>query len=687
MNHNTRRDFLKISGLGSVAIIGEYSLIPFLASGCGNSASSSAQITQYPIDSVVVKTTNRMVSFAYTPASTAPISGVMPNPANPPLSPNGGVALTWDKLEQVASYESLGYGLWQFGAPLEVVARTDIMANPTDYLTKVNTNQITQKTRLLNFAAMTDIHITDKEAPNQIITLQQVNAGFDGQNTSIYSPIMPYTTQVLDAAIQTINALHKKDSFDFFISLGDTCNSTMYNELRWYIDIIDGKVITPSSGANLGANSIDYQKPFQAAGLDKTLPWYQAIGNHDQFYLGSFPVYADASVNLSNSYITSAVWSIPKEVLTPNPSTFPAMFNNQNLINQSLAQYYGGVINGRTLLGTIIDSGAVGNYSTVPQVAPDANRRSLLKSEWIGEFFNSTTSPNGHGFGLVDPSMPVGFACYSFVPKSNIPLKIIVLDDNQNTDDGSVDIHGHGFLDATRWAWLQKELANGQAANQLMIIAAHIPIGVSNISSETEWWLGGNKNNPSVLGDWSTTTQNAVDITGLVNTLWNTPNLLMWIAGHRHVNAVKAFVSPDPTNAPEKGFWQVETSSVRDFPQQFRTFEIYLNSDYTVCVDAINVDVAVGEGTPAAISRKCAITAQQIVQNNLTGNCKNYAVQPDTTIALPTMDPSRPQNGELDPSIQYIDLSPSVPFNASYNARLFKQLSSDMKAELRRLKL
>ena len=31
-----------------------------------------------------------------------------------------------------------------------------------------------------------------------------------------------------------------------------------------------------------------------------------------------------------------------------------------------------------------------------------------------------------------------GFACYSFVPNSAIPLKVIVLDDTQREDDGSV---------------------------------------------------------------------------------------------------------------------------------------------------------------------------------------------------------------------------------------------------------
>ena len=210
---------------------------------------------------------------------------------------------------------------------------------------------------------------------------------------------------------------------------------------------------------------------------------------------------------------------------------------------------------------------------------------------------------------MVDPSIGSGFACYSFLPKSTIPLKVIVLDDTQSETDGSHDIHGHGFLDAMRWNWLQAELAAGQAANQLMIIAAHIPIAVAAIGSCMEWWESDK--------DPNATEQNAVSLTDLVAVLQNTPNLLMWIAGHRHLNTVKAFLPP-AGGTPENGFWQVETSALRDFPQQFRTFEIYLNSDYTISIVTINVDPAVAEGTPAATSRSYSIAAQQIVQNNLT---------------------------------------------------------------------
>lgn len=93
-----------------------------------------------------------------------------------------------------------------------------------------------------------------------------------------------YSSYTLGAGV---NAGHSRTPFDFGISLGDTANNSQYNELRWYINVIDGQMITPGSGDNLGAGSIDYQTPYQSAGLITSIPWYQVIGNHDQFWCGS----------------------------------------------------------------------------------------------------------------------------------------------------------------------------------------------------------------------------------------------------------------------------------------------------------------------------------------------------------------------------------------------------------------
>jgi metallophosphoesterase (TIGR03768 family) len=519
-------------------------------------------------------------------------------------------------LDEVSKYNQYGYGTWNDGKGIDDGKRTDIM--PAGY-TGVSA---TKKAKLLNFFTISDIHITDKESPSQLIYLQQLIYPSLGKApwsfvTSIYSPVMLYSTHVLDSAVQTANALHKDNPFDFGISLGDTCNSTQYNELRWYIDVLDGKVITPSSGAHAGADTIDYQKPYKAAGLDKTIPWYQTLGNHDHFWIGSIP----ANDDLRKSYISDTVIATGDVLVNPR--------------NISKPDYYMGVLDGSTPYGDIAAAGPVGKFSRAPKIVADPDRRSLSRTDWMKEFFTTSSNPVGHGFNLIDAKN--GFACYSFVPKSTIPIKVIVLDDTQREDDGSVDIHGHGFLDQARWTWLKKELVDGQAAGQLMIIAAHVPIGVEKSGSELGWWKDA---------------KNAVSEPDLIHELQKHPNFIMWIAGHRHLNTVKAFISSDPTH-PENGFWQVETSSLRDFPQQFRTFELYLNSDNTISIVTTDVDPAVKGGTPAAKSRSYAVAAQQIINTNIYAN-------------NPTGDPSiRP-----------------MP-TGSYNAELVKQLNPEMQAKIK----
>ena len=587
MSNIKRRHFIKL-----VAIAMQ--LLASASVAIANSLKEGIQVKlppTYPIDPNLATTLERTI------VPQAEISGLTPK-----------------ELSKLSDYAKNGYGTWSFGPGLIAEIRDDLM--PINF----NGTDTRNALKLIHFFTITDIHITDKESPSQFIYLQQSDP-IGEHVTSIYSPVMPYTTHVLDAAVQTINGIHQNNKMDFGLSLGDTCNSTQFNEVRWYIDVLDGGLITPSSGAHAGSTTIDYQKPYKAAGLDKSIPWYQVIGNHDHFWLGSFPV----NEYLRQSYVSDSVVALGDAF--------------KNIKNLYKPDFYMGVLDGSTSEAKIVGAGPVGNFKEPPKVTPDPARRSLTKQEWMSEFFNTSSSPAGHGFNLV--SAKDGFACYSFIPKSDLPLKVIVLDDTQNNDDGSEDIHGHGFLDQARYDWLKRELAAGQAAGQLMIIAAHIPIAVEPEGSEVEWWL-------SPL--------NAVSLSGLITELHHYPNLLLWLSGHRHFNTVKAFISPDPVQAPEKGFWQVETSSLRDFPQQFRTFEIYLNSDYSISIHTLNVDPSVRQGTPAAKSRDYAVAAQQIVKTR--GVYQNPSSLPDPTIR-------------------------SMPLG-SYNAVLRKKLSAEMITRLQK---
>ena len=561
---------------------------------CGGGDSSSTPVVEWPIAKEVYTTAEQQIL--------------------PRFLPEG-----WTIVEprEVYLYEQFLYSKWDTGPGLNYDRRTDFAPG----------NTASSAASLLTFFTITDIHIADKESPAQSNYVGW-SAAYGSGMSSAYSPVILSTTHVLDAAVQTINALHKKKPFDFGISLGDTCNNTQYNELRWYIDVLDGKVITPSSGAHAGADSIDYQKPYKAAGLNKEIPWYQTIGNHDQFMMGSF-------YEFDKTLAAHIGTKVLNEENNPKP-TYAGIHGTG---------FYMGVVDGSTPYGDIIKAGPESLFSSAPTVVADPDRRSLVSAtssseNWIAEFSKTTSTPVGHGFNLVTsnpnfnlipPNDRVGFACYSFMPKSDIPIKIIVLDDTckGNTTDTTID-YAAGCLDKPRLDWLMAELKEGQDNDKLMIIAAHIPILPQKSLIDT---------NPTTL------TNHITDAVEVLQDLHLYPNLLLWISGHRHMNVV----TPQPYDRlfhPEQShlnsFWEVETSSLRDFPQEFRTFEIRRNSDNTISIITTNVDPAVAAGSPAAKSRGYAIGAARIFSGN-----DNAPVTTPPTVRVGGDTTSHAYNAEL----------------------------------------
>jgi metallophosphoesterase (TIGR03768 family) len=526
--------------------------------GCGWWDPFNLWPAEWPIDANVFTTAQQQV-LPVSLASDAP----QLNPADVPL------------------YEQYGYSAWERGAGTDYGSDPN---NPQPYDLRTDLAPgyagAPNVARLLSFFSISDIHIADKESPAQPIDVGWgAQPGAPTTCQSAWSPIVVATTHVLDAAVQTINALHRRTPFDFGMSLGDACNNTQYNELRWFIDVIDGQVITPSSGANAGALFIDYQRPYKAVGLDKAIRWFQVIGNHDQFWMGS-----------AFEYIKTMQAHVGNTILNMSSNLDPAA--------GGVASYgaYMGVVDGSTPYGTVIGAGPEDNFSVPPTVAPDPDRHTLSTSgstsqNWMSEFFRTASFPVGHGF--TQANLDNDFACYSFVPKADMPIKVIVLDDT--CKGAGQPNYAAGCLDQTRLDWLQAELQDGQNNNQLMIIAAHIPVNPQQT-------LEPNSGNSPLFSPTS-----LVDDAQLLAILHNYPNLMLWMAGHRHVNVVTAQPSADPVNHPEQSFWEVETASLRDFPQHFRTFDIRRNSDNTVSIFVTDVDPAVKAGSPAAASRGYAI--------------------------------------------------------------------------------
>ncbi|HEU5045349.1 MAG TPA: metallophosphoesterase, partial [Nocardioidaceae bacterium] len=194
----------------------------------------------------------------------------------------------------------------------------------------------------------------------------------------------------------------------------------------------------------------------------------------------------------------------------------------------------------------------------VRTVTADPDRRLLSASEMVAEHFTTTGLPVGHGF--TEQNRQDGTAYYTVDRGTDGLVRFIVLD--------SVNPYGgqNGSLDPAQFAWLQQQLQD--AADRLVVVACHHP-------------------------SWSMT--NATVPTGapadrvlggqLVEELLAHENVVAWVNGHTHRNTVRAHSRP-----AGGGFWEINTASHIDWPQQSRIIEVVDNHDDTVSIFATMVD-------------------------------------------------------------------------------------------------
>ena len=157
----------------------------------------------------------------------------------------------------------------------------------------------------------------------------------------------------------------------------------------------------------------------------------------------------------------------------------------------------------------------------------------------------------------------------------------------------------------------------------------------------------------------------------MVALLHKYPNLLLVMAGHRHVNVVTPFPSPDPAH-PEYGFWEVETASLRDFPRQLRTWEILRNRDHTLSIATTGVDPVAEPDSPAWKSIGYGVGAARIygiaALRNAGSQTFNVELVKTLTPAMqakiaelgvPLAPPSAGAAPETDEAVRLPDPSPS----------------------------
>jgi len=140
-----------------------------------------------------------------------------------------------------------------------------------------------------------------------------------------------------------------------------------------------------------------------------------------------------------------------------------------------------------------------------------------------------------------------------------------------------------------------------------------------------------------------------VSAAGLNAELASWPNVIAWVAGHTHQHRIRAFKVEDGVGsngtveaaveckgpAPCHGFWQIESASLIDHPQEQRLIEVFDNGDGTGTIRAPVLTHTFERAKPLAeADDRCALyladpeaVAAALTEANLDALCSQGGVR------------------------------------------------------------
>ncbi|HEU4759875.1 MAG TPA: twin-arginine translocation signal domain-containing protein [Dehalococcoidia bacterium] len=413
------------------------------------------------------------------------------------------------------------------------------------------------------FHHLTDFRLTDEESP---LRSEWVESCPTPLATTAFRPQESLSAQAAAAMIAAANRIDRSPvtgrPVDFAVHTGNAADNGQYNELRWFLSVMDGGTVQPDSGSAgyegvqrespLGAYPDlleEAQRPFLAAGLE--YPWYAVLGNHDVLAQGNFSPSQEANDIAVGTEKIIGIGAAAKDEVCQDPSKLLDPGSSERILRDPDTE--------------------------VRQVTADANRRLLSRKEWVAEHFKTGERPGpaGHGF---TPGNLEGRTAYYVVERG--PVSFIVLD---TVNPGGF---AAGSMDAAQFAWLEEQLV---ARSSRYLDTAGRTVTTTNedrlvviVSHHTTEAMNNPFPGPSGEGERVRGPQ-------VEELLRRFANVVLHVAGHQLRQRITP--RPDPTRHSQ-GYWEVTTGSPLDFPMQARLLEIVDNGDGTLSVFSTVYDCA-----------------------------------------------------------------------------------------------
>ena len=266
--------------------------------------------------------------------------------------------------------------------------------------------------RVLRFAHLADLQLSDDESPTRLGLYDSADL-----TSSALRPEDAYICRMTNAAVRTLNALHRKDPIAFTLMGGDNSDSAQSNEVDWVLQILGGAPNVQCDSGDVddpvpGAGN-DGKDPFVAEGL--AMPWKWNTGNHDVLIQGNLEV--------TDAY---------KQTVLADAAN-------------------GGTRDYR-----------IGGAITTDTVIPDPRRALLTRTELMAKV---GADKDGHGIGPDQKAS--GRATYTFDPDGT-PFRFLVIDTAHETG-GSEGVIKQSYVDSTLKPFLDKAKADGK----WVILASH----------------------------------------------------------------------------------------------------------------------------------------------------------------------------------------------------------------------